>query len=240
MPQHVAIIMDGNGRWAESRGLERSEGHRAGVEAIRDILAFCPQKKIPMLSLFAFGQENWSRPAEEVNFLMCLFMESLEREFEALHEKGVRVRFVGERTLLDASLQSMMQSVESLTKDNTALKVNMFMSYSGRWDILNAARRVSERVQAGALLPADINEAAFSDALATQGLPEPDLFIRTSGEQRISNFLLWQLAYTELYFTDILWPDFTQQAFEAALNWFASRERRYGKTSKQLIGEDNA
>ena len=240
IPQHVAIVMDGNGRWAEAKGLPRVEGHRAGVEAIRGIVKVCPQKNISTLSVFAFGQENWARPVEEVNFLMDLFLQSLESEISELHQEGVRLRFIGERAVLDDALQTRMQSSESLTKDNQTLHVNVAMNYSGRWDIIQATRQLLHRVEAGEISSDDINEAVFSEALSTSGLSEPDLFIRTSGERRISNFFLWQSAYSELYFTDVPWPEFTPEEFEKSLTWFASRERRYGKTSKQMIEEDDA
>ncbi len=232
--------MDGNGRWAESRGLPRAEGHRAGVEAIRGIVKFCSKQKISTLSVFAFGQENWARPKEEVDFLMALFCQTIEREMAEVHEKGVCVKFIGEREGLDDALQTLMQSVESLTKDNQTLTVNVVMNYSGRWDIVQATRQLAHRIQAGTLLPDEINETVFSEALATTGLPEPDMFIRTSGERRISNFFLWQLAYSEFYFTDTPWPEFTPDELEKALIWFASRERRYGKTSGQILEEENA
>jgi undecaprenyl diphosphate synthase len=238
VPQHVAIVMDGNGRWAENQGLPRLEGHRLGVEAVRGMVETCLKKKISTLSLFAFSSENWARPVEEVNFLMDLFIESLDRELDALHEQGVRLMFIGNRSELSDILQTAMQSVEQQTENNQVLILNIVINYGGRWDITEAARVLAERVQSGKLLLDDIDEDVFSNALATRDLPEPDLFIRTSGECRISNFFLWQLAYSELYFTDVLWPDFTADEFEHALTWFASRERRYGKTSKQLIKEN--
>jgi len=239
IPQHVAIVMDGNGRWAENQGLPRFEGHRLGVEAVRGMVETCLKKQISTLSLFAFSRENWARPIEEVNFLMDLFIESLDRELDALHEQGVRLMFIGNRSELSDVLQTAMQSVEKQTKHNRILVLNIVINYGGRWDIVQAARALAEGVRVGALSPDDINEDVFSDTLATRQLPEPDLFIRTSGERRISNFFLWQLAYSELYFTDIHWPDFTKYEFERALTWFASRERRYGKTSQQLINSVN-
>ena len=229
VPQHVAIVMDGNGRWAENQGLPRIEGHRLGVEAVRGMVETSLKKKISTLSLFAFSRENWARPVEEVNFLMDLFIESLDRELDALHEQGVRLRFMGNRSELNDILQTAMQSVEQHTETNQVLTLNIVINYGGRWDITQAARVLAERVQSGELSLDDINEDVFSGVLATHDLPDPDLFIRTSGECRISNFFLWQLAYSELYFTDILWPDFTKDEFEHALTWFASRERRYGK-----------
>jgi len=238
IPQHVAIVMDGNGRWAENQGLSRIEGHRVGVEAVRGIVETCLKKKISTLSLFAFSRENWARPASEVNFLMDLFIESLDKELDALHEQGVRLMFIGNRSELSDILQTAMHSVEQHTEHNRTLTLNVVINYGGRWDITQASRVLAKRVQSGELQPEDIDEDVFSDTLATRQLPEPDLFIRTSGERRISNFFLWQLAYCELYFTDINWPDFTADEFRHALNWFATRERRYGKISKQLIEEN--
>jgi len=232
-------VMDGNGRWAENQGLPRLEGHRSGAKSVRGMVEACLKKKIPALSLFAFSRENWARPVEEVNFLMDLFIESLDRELDALHEQGVRLVFMGNRTDLNDVLQTAMLSVEKHTENNHVLTLNIVINYGGRWDITQAARVLAERVQSGSLLPDDINEAVFSSALATRDLPDPDLFIRTSGERRISNFFLWELAYTELYFTEICWPDFTADEFENALACFASRERRYGKTSKQLIEDEH-
>jgi undecaprenyl diphosphate synthase len=240
IPQHIAIVMDGNGRWAEARGLPRIEGHRAGVEAIRNIVKACPQKKISTLSVFAFGVDNWARPEKEVKFLMELFLKSLEREMEELYAEGVRLRFIGDRTGLDEALQALMQSVESLTKDNQTLHLNIIMNYSGRWDILQATRQLAHQVQSGEVLPDEIDEVLFTHKLSTAAFPEPDMLIRTSGEQRISNFFLWQLAYSELYFTPVAWPEFTPDELDKALDWFASRERRYGKTSKQMIEEKDA
>lgn len=240
IPQHVGIVMDGNGRWAEMRGLSRSQGHRAGVEAIRSIVAACPEKKIPMLSVFAFGQENWARPNEEVRFLMQLFFESLEREVTELHEKGVCLKFIGAREQLDEPLQALIASVEALTAQNEVLQFNVMMNYSGRWDIVQATRRIVAEVQSGKLASDSIDEACFSSYLSTAHLPEPDILIRTSGEQRISNFFLWQLAYSELYFSGVTWPDFTLAEFEKALVWYSARERRYGKTSQQVVEENHA
>ncbi|MDX2345898.1 MAG: polyprenyl diphosphate synthase [Legionella sp.] len=236
-PQHVAIVMDGNGRWAEAQGLPRVAGHRAGVEAIRNIVEACPEKNISVLSVFAFGQDNWARPEKEVNFLMALFLESLQREITELHEKGVRLRVIGERQGLDDALKTLIQSVESLTENNQTLHLNIMMNYSGRWDIMQATRQLAHQVQSGEVQPDDIDEALFSGMLSTAAFPEPDMLIRTSGELRISNFFLWQLAYAELYFTPVAWPEFTKAEFDKALDWFASRERRYGKTSQQIVEE---
>lgn len=230
--------MDGNGRWAAHRGLPRVEGHRMGVEAVRVTVEACMKKNIPTLSLFTFSSENWSRPPEEVAYLMQLFMEFIESEMESLYEKGVRVCFIGDRTPLSDILKACMQSMETLTADNRVLTLNVMMNYGGRWDIVEASRALAQRVVAGTLAPEEINEALFSRMLSTHHLPEPDLMIRTSGELRISNFFLWQLAYSEFYFSDVYWPDFTAIEFDRALASFASRMRRYGKTSSQL-GEVN-
>jgi len=226
--------MDGNGRWASARGLPRTEGHRMGVESVRSVVSACLEKKIPTLSLFAFSSENWSRPSEEVGYLMQLFIESIEGEIELLHEQAVRLRFVGNRTHLSELLQLTMQSVESLTRENQALTMNIVLNYGGRWDILQATRILASRVQSNQLAVSDIDEMLFSSVLDTKGLPDPDLLIRTSGELRISNFYLWQLAYTELYFCDVFWPDFRRAEFEQALINYATRKRRFGNTSDEL------
>jgi len=226
--------MDGNGRWAENRDLPRVEGHRVGTDAVKTVVECCLQKKIPLLSLFAFSSENWSRPEMEVDFLMQLFIQSLEREIQTLHEQGVRLRFTGERSLLSSALRTQMQSAETLTADNQRLILNVVVNYSGKWDIVQAAKALAVQVAKGELSLEEINEITFGQYLNTGDLPDPDLFIRTSGEQRISNFFLWQLAYTELYFSDVQWPDFNALEFEKALATFSSRERRFGKISKQI------
>ena len=226
--------MDGNGRWAENRGLERVEGHRAGVDAVKTVIRCCMEKKIPVLSLFAFSSENWARPAMEVDFLMQLFSQALMREIKELHEQGVSVRFLGARAQLSASLSLEMDVAETLTAQNEGLVLNIALNYGGKWDILQATKTLASRVQQGLMTLDEIDEAVFGECLSTQGLPDPDLFIRTSGEQRISNFLLWQLAYTELYFSEVYWPSFTAVEFEEALEFFNTRKRRYGQTDKQL------
>lgn len=221
--------MDGNGRWAESRGLERVEGHTAGVETVRTVVQCCLQSKIAVLSLFAFSSENWARPAMEVDFLMQLFLQALERETHKLHEQGVRVRFTGDRRQLSAELCAGMQEAEALTANNHQLILNFALNYGGKWDIVQAATALAQRVADGVIGLENINEAVFASLLSTYDLPDPDLFIRTSGEKRISNFFLWQLAYTELYFSDVYWPDFTAHEFEQALSCYSTRERRYGR-----------
>jgi undecaprenyl diphosphate synthase len=234
LPRHVAIVMDGNGRWARARGGLRADGHRAGVTPVRMVIEECVRHQIGALTLFAFSSENWGRPRDEVMSLMSLFVESLEAEIEELHRRGVRVRFIGERAELDARLCASMASSEQVTAANTRLLLQIALSYGGRSDIVGAARRLAEQVEQQRLAAAQIDEPTFAAALALGGLVDPDLFIRTGGEQRISNFLLWNLAYTELYFTDRLWPDFDVAAFEAALQHFAARQRRFGLSAEQL------
>lgn len=226
--------MDGNGRWAQSRGLLRVEGHRAGVEAVKTVIRCCLQSQIPTLSLFAFSSENWSRPENEVEFLMQLFIEALGHEVQELHQHGVCLRFTGDRGALSPMLQGQMQAAEKLTEKNVRLILNIVVNYGGKWDLVQAAKTIVKQVCAGELTVDAVDESVLSQALSTKGLLDPDLFIRTSGEQRISNFFLWQLAYTELYFADVHWPDFNAEEFQKALNSFSRRERRYGKTSQQL------
>ncbi|KGP63074.1 UDP pyrophosphate synthase [Legionella norrlandica] len=232
LPQHIAIVMDGNGRWAESRGLPRVEGHKAGLKSVKKIINCCLEKKIPCLSLFAFSSENWSRPMAEVNFLMELFLEALRKEIKDLNNNGIRLRFIGDRDLLSPILQKQMQDAETLTKDNQYLNLNVVVNYGGKWDIVTAAKKIFHAVSEGQLVLDEINEAVFAQFLDTYGLPEPDLFIRTSGELRISNFFLWQLAYTELYFTEVHWPDFDEYQLELALISFGKRARRFGQISQ--------
>ena len=227
--------MDGNGRWAERCGLPRSEGHLAGVEVVKTIVKACIDKKIAVLSVWAFGSENWARPAAEVDFLMQLFVQALARELNELHEKGARICFTGSRLELPSALQELMHTSETLTLNNDQLILNIVMNYGGKWDIVQAAKTLASRVSEGTMLLDDIDENTFAQELNTHHLPDPDLFIRTSGEQRLSNFFLWQLAYTELYFSEATWPEFTIGELEKALESFNLRERRYGQTSVQLI-----
>lgn len=231
LPQHIAIVMDGNGRWAESRGLERIEGHKAGVESIKKMIRCCLEKKIVCLSLFAFSSENWSRPIEEVNFLMELFLEALKNELAELNQHGIRMRFTGDRSPLSPILQKQMHEAETLTKDNQQLILNIVVNYGGKWDLVTAAKKMTQAVVNGQLNMDELNETIFAQFLDTDGLPEPDLFIRTSGELRISNFFLWQLAYTELYFTEVHWPDFSEHELGLALASFSKRKRRFGLIS---------
>ncbi|WP_147651762.1 polyprenyl diphosphate synthase [Vulcaniibacterium gelatinicum] len=234
VPRHVAVIMDGNGRWAERRRRPRAVGHRAGARAVNLCIDFCLGKGVEALTLFAFSSENWGRPDEEVGALMKLFMNALEREVEELHRRGVRVRFIGERERFSEAIGARMDAAEVLTAGNTRLHLTIAASYGGRWDIARAARSLAEDVRAGRLDPAAIDEAMLGARMALADLPPPDLFIRTGGELRISNFLLWQLAYTELWFTDTLWPDVDAATLQRAFDDYAGRERRFGLTGAQV------
>lgn len=236
LPQHVAVVMDGNGRWAKKRILPRTAGHKAGVKATRRLVELCAIKGIGALTLFAFSSENWNRPDQEVSSLMSLFLSTLNSEVNKLHEQGVCIRFIGDRTRFSENLQTSIAAAEEKTSANTRLKLNIAANYGGRWDILNAVRSLSRKLADGDISVEQITEQAFTRELCLVDLPEPDLFIRTGGEQRISNFLLWQIAYTELFFTDTLWPEFNDAAFDEALQWYATRQRRFGKTGDQLQG----
>ena len=235
IPRHLAVIMDGNGRWAERRMRPRIIGHRAGARAVNVCIDFCLERGIRALTLFAFSSENWGRPQEEVGALMKLFMGALDREVEELHRRGVRVRFIGERERFSASIRERMQSAEAQTASNTRLDLVIAASYGGRQDIAQAARALAAEVAAGRLHAEDIDEAAVAARMSLADLPAPDLFIRTGGDHRISNFLLWQLAYTELWFTDLLWPELDQATLQRALEDYAGRERRFGLTSAQVV-----
>lgn len=228
LPRHIAIILDGNGRWAKSRGLPRIAGHHAGVKAVRNIVQACGKKGIEALTLFAFSSENWSRPEEEVSHLMKLFLNVLQLEINQLHKNNVQIRFMGNTSRFHPELLTWIEKAKQLTATNTGLKLVIAIDYGGRWDILEATKKIATEVQQGLLSPDAITAESFSAHLSSAGLPEPDLFIRTSGEQRISNFLLWQLAYTELYFTPKHWPDFDEAALDDALTTYAARDRRYG------------
>jgi len=232
-PQHIAIIMDGNGRWAEARGEPRHAGHKEGVRPVRMCIEECARRKVAALTLFAFSSENWSRPAIEVGSLMQLFLDAIDREVQDLNRNGVRLRFIGDRQALSVKLQARMAASEELTAANTGLRLQVAVSYGGRWDILQAARKLAAAVASGALRVDAIDEARFARELSLHDVPDPDLFIRTGGDHRISNFLLWNLAYTEIYVCDTLWPDFDLQQLEAALASFAGRERRFGLTREQ-------
>ncbi len=226
----MAVIMDGNGRWAAARGLPRTTGHRQGVEAVRNMVEACGQRGIEYLTLFSFSSENWRRPAEEVSLLMRLFMMALEREVERLRDRGVRLRVVGDLHTFDLPLQRLIAESQALTAHNTKLNLTICASYGGRWDIVRAAKALVTSGRAAET----IDEAALASELSMAFAPDPDLLIRTGGEARISNFLMWQLAYTELYFTDVLWPDVDSSTLDAALHWYAGRERRFGRTSEQV------
>ncbi|HEX7156712.1 MAG TPA: polyprenyl diphosphate synthase [Burkholderiaceae bacterium] len=230
-PRHVAIIMDGNGRWATARRLPRVAGHRRGVEAVRSTIESCGRRGIEYLTLFAFSSENWRRPADEVSVLMKLFIGSLQKEVGALIESGVRLRVVGQLDAFEPKLQQLIAAAQARSAHNSRLNLTICASYGGRWDIVQAAQRLAREWPAGAGEP---DEEALASRLVLAFAPDPDLLIRTGGERRISNFLLWQLAYSELYFTDVLWPDFDASELDAALQWYVQRERRFGRTSAQV------
>jgi undecaprenyl diphosphate synthase len=240
LPRHIAIIMDGNGRWAKRRHLPRIAGHKAGVDVVRSTVKWCVSQKIEVLTLFAFSSENWRRPETEVNFLMELFYLVLDREVKKLHKQNIQLQVIGDRSRFDEKLQRKMQKSEELTAANTGLKLVIAANYGGQWDITEACRKLAQDVEQKTLASSDITAALIQSRLITANLPDPDLFIRTSGEQRMSNFMIWQLAYAEMYFTDVLWPDFNEQELEKALAFFASRERRFGYTSEQLRVENYA
>jgi undecaprenyl diphosphate synthase len=234
LPRHIAIIMDGNGRWAQTRGLPRAAGHRAGVKAVRAAIEYCARKGISALTLFAFSSENWNRPKEEVGLLMKLFLEALDREVADLDKNNIRIQFIGELSQLATELQARIRAAELRTEKNTQLTVVIAVAYGGRWDIAQAVRALAADCAAGKIDAAAISESMLSERMALGALPDPDLFIRTGGDQRISNFLLWNLAYTELCFLPELWPEFGEAQLDAALNQFAQRERRFGLTSAQV------
>lgn len=231
VPRHIAIIMDGNGRWAKKRFMPRVAGHSRGVDSVRATIRSCMERGVEYLTLFAFSSENWRRPADEVSFLMQLFIKSLHKEVARLHQNGIRFRVIGDLSRFDAGLVEVIQAAEALTAGNTRFNLTIAANYGGRWDILQAVSRVLAHRPDG---PAEVSEEALAAELSMSFAPEPDLFIRTGGEQRISNFLLWQLAYTELYFTDTLWPDFDGGALDLAIASYQGRERRFGRTSDQV------
>ncbi len=231
IPKHIAVIMDGNGRWARKRFLPRIAGHKRGVDTVRDLVKSCAKLKVEYLTLFAFSSENWRRPADEVSFLMGLFMEALKREVVKLHQNNIKLVMIGDRSRFDAPLLEQIKSSEELTANNTGLTLTIAANYGGRWDVLQAVNKMQA---ASPQLAGYYREEHLSPYLSMSYAPEPDLFIRTGGEKRISNFLLWQLAYTELYFTDTLWPDFNADAFKLAIQSYQQRERRFGRTSEQL------
>jgi undecaprenyl diphosphate synthase len=234
IPRHVAVIMDGNGRWARKRAMPRHAGHRAGVGAVRRTVERAAERGVGYLTLFAFSSENWKRPREEVSMLMSLFIEALQREVDELDRNNVRLKFIGALDLLQPRLQEMIAAAERQTELNTGLNLRVAAAYGGRWDIVHAARILARRAVDGEISPEAIDEAAFARELQLGDAPDPDLLIRTGSEQRISNFLLWNLAYAELWFCDALWPDFGKEEFDEALEYYARRERRYGSTGDQV------
>ena len=234
IPNHIAVIMDGNGRWARKRALPRHIGHRSGVKSVREIVETAASRGVSHLTLFAFSSENFKRPKEEVSMLMSLFLEALQREVDELHSNNVRLQIIGARDRLNLALVEKIRASEELTKDNTGLHLVVAVAYGGRWDMVQAAQKLCRKVHDGELHPDDVDEKALDTELELRGVPDPDLLIRTGGEKRISNFLLWNLAYSELFFTDELWPDFRSQHLDEALDFYAKRQRRYGSTPEQL------
>jgi undecaprenyl diphosphate synthase len=233
-PCHVAIIMDGNGRWAKKRRLPRLEGHRQGAKSVRRVVEFCRRNGIAFLTLYAFSTENWRRPRGEVAGLMKLLSQFIDSELNELHANGIRVRTIGELGRLPSELVAKIRAAEERTRKNEKMVLNIALSYGGRQDIISASLKIAAAIQSGSLIKEEITEELFSEFLDTKGLPDPDLLIRTGGEMRVSNFLLWQLAYTELYFTPVLWPDFDEKNFMEAIDEFHSRQRRFGMISEQI------
>ena len=238
-PRHIAIIMDGNGRWAKKQGLPRFAGHRKGVETVKNMVPICGKRGIPYLTLFAFSSENWQRPSTEVKLLIELLTSTLENEMRQLHEHKVRLRVIGDLSRFPDRLQQKVAEADELTRNNKALNLTIAINYGGRWDMTQATQCIAELVEQGELTADAVTPALIESHLCTSELPEPDLFIRTGGETRISNFLLWQLAYTELIFSDVYWPEFDENCFDAALEDFASRQRRFGKTGDQVPGNES-
>lgn len=235
LPQHIAVIMDGNGRWAQKQGAKRIFGHRNAIQAVREISEGCADLGVKYLTLYAFSTENWNRPSKEVNALMRLLVTTIRAELPTLQKNNIRLQTIGDTNSLPQNCQQSLQDTIHDTSNNDGMTLVLALSYSGRWEILNAIRRVASEVKAGNIQPDEIDDKLFSSYLATRKMPDPELIIRTSGELRISNFLLWQLAYSELFFTDILWPDFRKKDLYEALLSFQNRERRFGKTGKQTI-----
>jgi len=241
IPKHIAIIMDGNGRWAKKQSKPRFLGHKAGVKSVEAVVSRCIELDVKVLSLFAFSSENWRRPEKEVSLLMELFGLALKQQVKRLHKNNIQLRIIGDTSKFSASLQKQIQQAQELTAANSGLIINIAANYGGRWDVTQAMQKIAQAVKEGQLALDDVTEELIDSHLTTADLPEPDLFIRTGGEQRVSNFLLWQLAYAEMYFTDALWPDFDGNELDKAIDSFAQRERRFGKTSEQLKDQsDNA
>lgn len=236
MPDHIAIVMDGNGRWAEQRKRPRNMGHQAGVKALRRTVEHCARREVRVLTVFAFSSENWHRPQQEVSRLLDLFLRSLDREVKSLHQNSFRIRFLGDRSRFQPEFTDRMSAAEEMTVNNRRMTLNVAVNYGGRWDIVQAAQNLAEQVRQGAIEPSEISDATLAEQLSTAPDPDPDLLIRTGGEMRISNFLLWQSAYTELFFTPVLWPDFGAEHLDEAIEAYASRERRFGLTGHQLRG----
>ena len=234
LPKHIAIIMDGNGRWARSRMLPRYVGHREGVKTVRRIVEACTERTIEALTLFAFSSENWRRPSDEVSLILNLFVTTLKKEVAVLHRNGVRLRFIGERAAFSGKLRELIDESEDRTRSNTRMDLVIAANYGGQWDITEACKSIARRAAAGELEPEAVTQQIMAAEMSLADLPPPDLFIRTGGERRISNFLLWQLAYTELYFTDVLWPAFGTGELDDALLWYANRQRRFGRTGEQV------
>jgi undecaprenyl diphosphate synthase len=234
-PRHIAIIMDGNGRWAIKKNMPRIMGHRAGVKTVRKIVEYCVKQQIEVLSLFAFSSENWRRPKKEVNMLMELFMGTLQTQVNKLDNNNIKLKIIGDKSVFSDKLQNKISQAEQQTENNTGLTLVIAANYGGHWDITQAFKKITAKIATGELEAQDISEELISQHISTSELPEPDLFIRSGGEQRISNFLLWQLAYTEFYFTDSLWPDFDQILMAEAVESFKSRQRRFGHTGEQII-----
>ncbi len=233
-PRHVAIIMDGNNRWAKAHRLKGVAGHKAGVKAVKAVVETCAREGVEVLTLFAFSSENWRRPEEEVSALMRLFLFALEREVKKLHRNNIRLRIIGDRSAFSPKLQEHMARAEELTRDNTLMTLVIAANYGGHWDITQATRKVAEEVRNGRLALSDVNDTVIQQHLSIGDLPMPDLLIRTAGEQRVSNFLLWHLAYTEFYFSDVYWPDFLEDEMRKALAAYSQRQRRFGQTDDQL------
>ena len=239
VPRHIAIIMDGNGRWAQQRGKNRSAGHKEGVKSVRRITEEALKAGVECVTLFAFSSENWQRPETEVKLLMDLFLFVLKREVKKLHKNNIRLQIIGARDKFNPKILKALEEAEARTANNDAMNLFVAADYGGKWDIINATKQVAEKVAAGEIKPDDIDEHMLSQHIALADYPLPDLFIRTGGEKRISNFLIWQLAYAELYFTDILWPDFGKDQFADALVWFETRQRRFGKTGEQIEAQES-